>query len=68
MTPDQLVDQCLDLLGPLVIDPKAREELIGHVSAGGNLRWGTEQESDASTERVTETLQLIVSLREYQYA
>ena len=68
MSPEQFVDRCLDLLGPLEIDPKAREELIGHVSVGGNLRWGTEQESGASTERVTETLQLIVSLREYQYA
>ena len=68
MSPEQLVDRCLDLLGPLEIDPKAREELTSHVGAKGNLRWGTEQESSASTERVTETLQLIVSLREYQYA
>ena len=68
MSPEQLVNRCLDLLGPLEIDPKAHEELISHVSARGDFRWGTEQECSASTERVTETLQLIVSLREYQYA
>jgi hypothetical protein len=41
--------------------------LIDHASEGGILRWGTEQDATTSRARVTEMLQLIASLREFQY-
>ncbi len=64
LTPDQLVDHCLDLMGPLEVQPENRRELVSHASETGNLRW-----ADANAPaRVGEMLQLIVSLREYQYA
>ena len=55
-------------MGPLEVGEDARRELVSHAGEGGALRWGTAQESESSTQRVSEMLQLIASLREYQYA
>jgi uncharacterized protein (DUF1800 family) len=66
--PEGLVDGCLDLMGPLEVNAETRQELIAHVQNGGAVKWGNALEIGASTERVTELLQLIVSLRDYQYA
>ena len=69
MSSEQLIDACLDILGPLDISEQTREELVGHASSDGTLRWGgSEQDVSASTQRVSEMLQLIVSLRDYQCA
>ena len=68
LSPDEFVDACLDLMGPLEVDPRARQELVGHASGEDTLRWGTEEEATASTRRVGEMLQLVASLREYQFA
>ena len=65
---EEFVDSCLDLMGPLEIDPATRAELVSHAGEDGTLRWGGTQESEASRRRVGEMLQLIVSLREYQLA
>jgi hypothetical protein len=66
LSPEGFVDTCLDLMGPLEVAPQIRQELVDHV--GGNLRWATNQDAQRSTERISEMLQLIVSLRDYQYA
>ena len=57
----------LGLMGPLEVDAASREELLGHAAQEGVLRWD-DDEAAASTLRVTELLQVIVSLRDYQYA
>jgi uncharacterized protein (DUF1800 family) len=62
------VDTCLDLMGPLEVNQETRQELIDHASIGGNLTWGSSQETTTSNDRISEMLQLIVSLRDYQYA
>ena len=67
-SPEQLVDSCLDLLGPLEVADESHRELIDFVSEAGNFAWNSDAAAAASTERVAELLQLIVSLREYQYA
>ena len=67
-SPEGFVNTCLDLMGPLDVDDETREELVGHAGSSGPLRWGSQQDAGASTERVAEMLQLIVSLRDYQYA
>ena len=67
-TAEQVVDGCLDLMGPLEVTSESRDELIGFVGEGGAFAWSTEGEIADSTRRVSELLQLIVSLREYQYA
>ena len=65
-SPDQVVDGCLDLLGPLEVAPESRTELIDFAGEQGDYAWDTDASS--ASRRVGELLQLIVSLREYQYA
>jgi uncharacterized protein (DUF1800 family) len=68
LSPEGFVDTCLDLMGPLEVNRETRQELIDHAGVGGILTWGSEQQSAVSGDRVSELLQLIVSLRDYQYA
>ena len=67
-SPEEVVDTCLDLMGPLEIDDESRAELVDHMSADGGLSWDGTRDSSRSEERVSELLQLIVSLREFQFA
>jgi uncharacterized protein (DUF1800 family) len=67
LSPETFVDACLDLMGPLEVNEETRHELVDHASAGGALKWGTDQDEE-SIHRVSEMLQLIISLRDYQYA
>ena len=68
MSDVEFVDVCLDLMGPLEVDKDTRQELVDHARTAGTLRWATEDDASVSTQRVSEMLQLIVSLRDYQYA
>ena len=67
LSSDELVDGCLDLLGPIRLADDTRQELIEHASAAGPIRRGeTEQEHAAFGARVSEVLKLITATREYQ--
>ena len=68
VSPDRLVDACLDLAGPLAVSENTREGLLAHAKEGGEVRFGSETESRSSAERIRELLQLVVSTREYQLA
>ena len=68
LSPEGFVDACLDLMGPLVVEKENRQQLVDHAQETGGLHWGTGKQALASAGRVGEMLQLIVSLREYQYA
>ncbi len=62
--PEDLVDRCLELLGAYELAEVTRSQLVDHLSKGGDLVPGTEHFS----QRVGQTLQLIVSTQEYQFA
>ena len=68
LSPEGFVDSCLDLLGPLEVDQETRQELVDHAGEYGALRWNTEREVESSIRKLGEMLQLIVALRDYQYA
>ena len=68
LTPQAMVDNCLDLMGPLEVDDATRQELVTHAEISGTVSWATDSDVSASEERISEMLQLIVSLRDYQYA
>ena len=68
ISPERLVDACLDLIGPITVSESTRREMVGHAGAAGDVRFGTEAEALVSTERIKEMLQLIVATREYQLA
>ena len=67
LSPEALVDSCLDLMGPLEVEPNTRLHLIEQAEEGGIVRWSTKEETSASTQRTAEMLQLIVATREYQF-
>ena len=68
LDPDAFVDGCLDLMGPLEVEGANRQQLVDHAKETGKLLWVTDDQAEESSRRVGEMLQLVVSLREYQYA
>ena len=64
MSAGELVERCLDIMGPLDVDLRTRDELVSHVSdSGEEIAVGSEE----FTERATQTFALISSTREYQF-
>ena len=69
LTPEQLVDQCLDLLGPVAVEDDTRTALVDFAAAGGGaLDLSGHQAGDAAEQRVSNVLRVIASTREYQLA
>jgi hypothetical protein len=66
LSPEELVDRSLDLVGPINVDDEARDGLLTYAHSGGDLNFETAPEESAK--RVVRMLQLIVSTREYQFA
>jgi uncharacterized protein (DUF1800 family) len=66
LSPERLVEACLDLIGPLDVSAKTRQELLAHAAAEGDLHFGADGAATAT--RITELLQLIVAMPEYQLA
>jgi hypothetical protein len=66
--PEQLVDQCLDLLGPVEVGGDTKQELNDQAKKWGELRWDNDADEKSSTQHIAELLQLIVATREYQFA
>ena len=67
MTAEELVDGCLDLMGPLDVKAETRRELVEQAAGEGPVSWATEQDHAASSRRVGEVLALIAGTREYQF-
>lgn len=67
LTPVQLVDRCLDLLGPVRVGGESRDSLISHAATGGTLDFDNGVDCKDVETRVIKMLQLIVSTREYQF-
>ena len=64
---EQLVDETLDLAGPVAVSDETRSNLLGKARSEGELRFGTEMERAESEARIARMLQLIVATREYQF-
>jgi hypothetical protein len=67
LTPEQLVDGCLDLLGPVEVNPDTKQQLLSQANEWGQISWNNGS-SHASDQHVGQMLQLIVATREYQFA
>ena len=65
---EELVDSCLDLLGPVEVGADTKKELVGQAKEWGQIRWDTAANAQAATKHTGELLQLIVATREYQFA
>ena len=66
--PEEFVDQCLDLAGPVEVSDETKSALRKYANSGGDLRFGTDADREESAARIARMLQLIVSSREYQFA
>ncbi|MCE2499808.1 MAG: DUF1800 domain-containing protein [Dehalococcoidia bacterium] len=61
---ENIVDRCLEMVGAYELAPETRAQLIEYASSNGNPAIGTPEYS----ETIAQTLQLIVSTQEYQFA
>jgi len=68
LTPDGLVDRCLDLVGPIPVSDETRDALVEFAGLQGDLDLSSHLEGDESERRVGNVLRLIASTREYQLA
>ena len=63
-----LIDECLDILGPLTLTAETRDELISHIEGIDRLGAdSTASDTARYRKRVCELLQLIAASREYQF-
>src|SRR5262249_10035442 len=62
-TPQQLVDNCLDLLGPIEVGATTKKELVDQAKTWGEVN----VETAAGAQKAAEMLQLVAATREYQF-
>ncbi|HUB49178.1 MAG TPA: DUF1800 domain-containing protein [Acetobacteraceae bacterium] len=65
-TPDQLVSNCLDLLGPVEVGADTKKELTDTAKQWGEIKWDGAN-AQTATQHAAEMLQLIVATREFQF-
>src|SRR6266852_4341510 len=68
LAPEQLVDGCLDLLGPLQVRSDTKEELTAQAKEWGQISWDSDSNAQIADQRAAEMMQLIAATREYQFA
>jgi hypothetical protein len=67
LTPETLVLECLDLVGPLQVSNETFDRLVAHASGFGELRRNTGEEQEQLVIQTAEMLQLIGSVAEFQF-
>ena len=68
MTADDLVDHCLDLMGPITVRDKTRQELVEYVTGeGGQVSWQSPEDFAHASRITSKVLALISGTREYQF-
>ena len=66
LSPEEVVDGCLELMGEISVAEETRATLVEHVARRGELDLRDHQRSDESEHRIGEVLGLIASTREFQ--
>jgi hypothetical protein len=67
LSPDQLVEGCLDLLGPIEVGSESKQELLGQAKEWGRIAWDSEANAKIADQRAAQMLQLVTATREYQF-
>jgi len=62
-TPEQLVNNCLDLLGPVEVSASTKKELTDAAKQWGAINL----DQPAGAQKAAEMMQLIAATREYQF-
>lgn len=68
LNPDEMVDRCLDLVGPIEVSERTRSALQKYANGVGKISLETDDARDENIEKIGRMLQLIVASREYQFA
>ena len=68
LEPAEVVDRCLDLMGPIEVSPQTRAALLEAAASEGPLVFNGSGSGDPGAERVGRLLTLIVAAPEYQFA
>ena len=68
LSPEELVDGCLDLLGPTPASEETRASLVEYAQMHGSVDLRGHQPGDEAEQRVGEVLRLVASSREFQLA
>jgi len=68
LSPDQLVDGCLDLLGPVQVGSDTKQELAGQAKEWGQIAWDSDANARIADQRAAQMMQLIAATREYQFS
>ena len=66
ITSDELVDNCLEVLGPLEVLDTTRHGLKNYASKFADLRWSDKSLSSEFDRAAVAIIQLVVSSQEYQ--
>ena len=66
MSPEQVVDACLDILGPLPVLDTTRAGLIDYAGKWGDLSFSDEESAARAGRHILTLVQLIVTTQEYQ--
>ena len=68
VSPEDMVERCLELVGPLEVSAESREGLLQYARSVGGLKFDTEADRAESESVIVRMVQLIVATREYQFA
>jgi uncharacterized protein (DUF1800 family) len=67
MNTEDLVDHCLELMGPLEVSDTTRGNLLADAAIDGEISWQTEDGKTEMALRVGNVMALIAGTREYQF-
>ena len=65
---NDLVDKCLDLIGPIEVGDETHATLDNYADAIGDIDLSTDKLRTENAAKVGRTIQLIVSTQEYRFA
>ena len=68
LSPEALIERCLDLVGPLEVGEDTRNALSAYADSVGDVDLSSDQARTDNAGKVARMLQLIVASREYQFA
>ena len=65
---ESLVNECLGLLGHISVSDQTHADLVAHAEAAGTLCFEMPEDAQASSEAISQLLQVIAATTEYQLA
>jgi hypothetical protein len=68
LSPEQFVEGCLDMVGPLDVAEETHRELVAHADRGGDAKHRTAAEKAEFSRRAGEMFQMIAATAEFQFA